>query len=99
MEAFIGFLLILFFGFVILVNIGALKNVGNRKDPARQAMKNEQALNQQFFDGTDEVTFKTPGNWLPPSAVIRAAPQHGYELVEHEDEGYGRETLTFQKMV
>ena len=96
MEFLISLLLIGFVGFIILTNTGALRNVGNRRDPARLAMRDEQRLNQEFFNGDQTVTFKTPGNYLPPSVVITAAPEHGYRLVSRDADG-PRETLVFER--
>lgn len=87
----------MFLAFVIISNMGGLKRFGNRNNPTRRALENEPTLNREFFNGDQTVVFTTPGNWLPTQVVIAAAPEHGYRLVNHESQGHGRETLTFER--
>lgn len=63
----------------------------------QDAIKNQESLLAEFFDGQHTRVYSTVGTHLPPERVIENAHRFGYRLISQSESDYNR-TFVFERV-
>lgn len=94
------------FGFIVLGTIAAWvfvilplmrKDLKENEQKKQTALKNQDTIFRDFFDGTQSKIWKATDNHMPTENMVAGGINHGYKTASREGEGL-MTTIVFERV-